>query len=98
MLHELMQKSLLENRWDEEFQKETINEILAENGGALWSMDLSFDAAREQVLERSKDFEAFAQRFVGDKPKVSKFKFSFLFEERETNQASLIASRPTRFC
>ncbi|GAA5964056.1 hypothetical protein JCM3765_000884 [Sporobolomyces pararoseus] len=69
MLHELMQKSLLENRWDEEFRKKTINEILAENGGALWSMDLSFDEAREQVLERSKDFEAFAQRFVGDKPK-----------------------------
>ncbi|GAA5899795.1 bifunctional ATP-dependent DNA helicase/ssDNA endodeoxyribonuclease DNA2 [Sporobolomyces salmoneus] len=70
MLHETMQRSLLANRWDEEFHKETINEILAENGGTLWSIDLSFDAAREQVLERSKEFGAFAERFIGDKPKA----------------------------
>ncbi|GAA6017523.1 hypothetical protein JCM11491_006852 [Sporobolomyces phaffii] len=69
MLHELMQKSLGEERWDDDFRKDAINDILAENGGALWSMDLSFDAAREQLSERSKEFAAFAERFVGEKPK-----------------------------
>lgn len=70
MLHEVMQRSFTANRWDDTFRKDVINSIIAEHGADLWSMDLSFDAARENVLEKSKDFESFADRFVADKPKV----------------------------
>ncbi|GAA5923588.1 hypothetical protein JCM1841_001292 [Sporobolomyces salmonicolor] len=73
MLHELMQRCLLEGRWDDEWRYETINDIVKENGGMLWTMDLSFDAARLQLRERSKEFGTFAERFMGDKPKPDAF-------------------------
>ncbi|GAA5950222.1 hypothetical protein JCM21900_003514 [Sporobolomyces salmonicolor] len=73
MLHELMQRCLLEGRWDDEWRYETIDEIVKENGGMLWTMDLSFDAARSQLRERSKEFGTFAERFMGDKPKPDAF-------------------------
>ncbi|GAA5914570.1 hypothetical protein JCM5296_006275 [Sporobolomyces johnsonii] len=73
MLHELMQRCLLEGRWDDDWRYEAIDEIVKENGGMLWTMDLSFDAARLQLRERSKEFGAFAERFMGDKPKPDAF-------------------------
>ncbi|GAA5861587.1 hypothetical protein JCM8547_008083 [Rhodosporidiobolus lusitaniae] len=69
MLHELMQACLLAGRWDEEWRNEKIDEIVKQTGGQLWTMYVGFDAARNQMRERSKEYEAFAQRFVGDKPK-----------------------------
>ncbi|GAA6010418.1 hypothetical protein JCM10207_001295 [Rhodosporidiobolus poonsookiae] len=73
MLHALMQSCLADGRWDEEFRHARIDEIVKENGGQLWTMELSFEKARDELRERSKEFEAFADRFVGDKPEADAF-------------------------
>lgn len=73
MLHELMQACLSEDRWDDEWRKEKISEILKGEVQTLWSMDLSIDKAREEMMDKSKEFEAFKDQFVGVAPGVSFF-------------------------
>ncbi|GEM10851.1 DNA replication helicase Dna2 [Rhodotorula toruloides] len=73
MLHSLMQACMLEGRWDDEFRQSKIDDIVKEHGGQLWTIDVGFEKAKEDLLNRSKEFEAFAERFVGDKPKVDAF-------------------------
>ncbi|GAA5886249.1 hypothetical protein JCM6882_001581 [Rhodosporidiobolus microsporus] len=69
MLHALMQECMAARRWDEDWRNEKIDDILKQNGAALWSIEIGFDKARNELRERSKEFEAFAERFIGDKPK-----------------------------
>ncbi|GAA5824913.1 hypothetical protein JCM11251_005391 [Rhodosporidiobolus azoricus] len=69
MLHALMQECMAERRWDQEWRNGKIEDILKQNGAALWSIEVGFEKARNELRERSKEFEAFAERFIGDKPK-----------------------------
>lgn len=72
MLHELMQASLTEGKWDEEWRKETINSILEREVQTLWTMEsMTIEKAREELLERSKELGAFNETFVRAKPGVS---------------------------
>lgn len=75
MLHELMQACLSEERWDDEWRKEKIDEILKGEVQTLWSMDLSIDKAREEMLDKSKEFGAFKDQFVGEAPGVRSSRF-----------------------
>lgn len=61
---------MLENRWDDSFRFEKIQQIVKDSGGQLWSVNVSFAKAQEELAERSKEFEAFADRFMGVQPKV----------------------------
>lgn len=70
MLHSLMQSCMMKGRWDDEYRHGKIDEVVKEYGGQLWTIDVGFEKAKEELLNRSKDFEAFAERFVGEKPKV----------------------------
>lgn len=72
MLHSLMQACMLENRWDDTFREDKISEIIKQTGGQLFTVNLDFEKAREELRARSQGFEAFADRFVGDEPKVSR--------------------------
>ncbi|GAA5968485.1 hypothetical protein JCM11641_007653 [Rhodosporidiobolus odoratus] len=69
MLHSLMQSCLSGGKWDEEYRFAKIEEIIHETGGQLWTMEVSFEKARAELRERSKEYGAFAERFLGDKPK-----------------------------
>ncbi|BGP02897.1 putative DNA replication helicase Dna2 [Rhodotorula toruloides ATCC 204091] len=73
MLHSLMQSCMTEGRWDDEYRHAKIEEVVKEYGGQLWTIDVGFEKAKEELLNRSKEFEAFAVRFVGEKPKVDAF-------------------------
>ncbi|BGP10813.1 DNA replication ATP-dependent helicase/nuclease DNA2 [Rhodotorula toruloides] len=73
MLHSLMQSCMMKGRWDDEYRHGKIDEVVKEYGGQLWTIDVGFEKAKEELLNRSKDFEAFAERFVGEKPKVDAF-------------------------
>ncbi|GAA5863149.1 hypothetical protein JCM3774_001437 [Rhodotorula dairenensis] len=73
MLHSLMQACMLENRWDDAFREGKISEIVKQTGGQLFTVNLDFDKAREELAERSKELEAFADRFVGEEPKFDAF-------------------------
>ncbi|GJN93127.1 hypothetical protein Rhopal_006172-T1 [Rhodotorula paludigena] len=73
MLHSLLQTCMAANRWDEEFRHARIDECVKESGGQLWTLDVSFEKARQELRDRSKEFEVFAERFVGAKPKADAF-------------------------
>ncbi|BGP51084.1 DNA replication endonuclease-helicase Dna2 [Rhodotorula kratochvilovae] len=73
MLHALLQSCMSDNTWDDEYRFARIDDIVKENGGMLWELEVSFDKARMELRERSKEFEAFAERFAGDKPKADAF-------------------------
>ncbi|KAM0752276.1 Dna2-domain-containing protein, partial [Meredithblackwellia eburnea MCA 4105] len=68
MLHELLQACMSEGRWDEDWVKEKVNEILRKEMMVLWGMELGVDQAREVLLEKSKGFEDFRNMFIRDKP------------------------------
>lgn len=72
MLHALMQACMLANRWDEPFRQDKAREIVKASGGQLWTLHVGFEQAEEELAERSKGFEAFADRFMGKQPKVSR--------------------------
>lgn len=61
----------MENQWEADFTNKAIDEIVTENNSMLWSMELTGETAKAELLERSKEFSAFAERFVGSIPKVS---------------------------
>ena len=91
MLHSLMQACMLENRWDDAFRQDKIAEIVKQSGGQLFAVNLEFEKAREELDERSKDLEAFADRYVGEEPKVSDLLCPFtnlLLRPTDSNSAS----------
>lgn len=71
MLHELMQASMVEGRWDDEWRKERIQEVVHDQVAQLWTCDLSVDKAVEDMLDKSKELEGFSATFIGAKPQVS---------------------------
>ncbi|TNY23878.1 DNA replication factor Dna2-domain-containing protein [Rhodotorula diobovata] len=73
MLHALLQSCMTDGKWDDEYRFERIDEIVKENGGMLWELEMSFDKVRLELRERSKEFQAFAKRFSGSKPKADAF-------------------------
>ncbi|KAK4699919.1 DNA replication ATP-dependent helicase/nuclease Dna2, partial [Phenoliferia sp. Uapishka_3] len=68
MLHELMQACLMDEKWDEEYRREKIDEIVLREVQTLWSMEVGVDVARQQMVEKSKAFNAFQESFVGNTP------------------------------
>lgn len=75
MLHELMQSCMVEHRWEETWRHDKIDEILRREVQTLWSIDLTVDKAREDMREKSREFEAFKDKFVGQVPRVSPFSY-----------------------
>lgn len=73
MLHELMQACLTEGKWDKEWRKDKIDEIVMREVQTLWSMELGVDTAREQMLQRSEGFAAFEDLFFRPTPGVRHF-------------------------
>ncbi|SGY77362.1 BQ5605_C005g03616 [Microbotryum silenes-dioicae] len=70
MLHALMQACMLDNRWDDEYRKEKIQSIVQSEMQTLWSINkpgpIEAERAREEMWEKSRDFEQFSHIFVGD--------------------------------
>ncbi|GAA5836873.1 hypothetical protein JCM9279_007686 [Rhodotorula babjevae] len=73
MLHSLLQSCMTDAKWDDEYRFERIDDIVKDNGGMLWELEMSFDKVRLELRERSKEFEAFADRFAHDKPQADAF-------------------------
>ncbi|GAA5907066.1 hypothetical protein JCM8208_004503 [Rhodotorula glutinis] len=73
MLHALLQSCMTDGKWHDEYRFERIDDIVKDNGGMLWELEMSFDKVRLELRERSKEFEAFAARFANDKPKADAF-------------------------
>ncbi|BGP34795.1 DNA replication endonuclease-helicase Dna2 [Rhodotorula toruloides] len=84
MLHSLLQSCMTEGRWDDEYRHGRIEEVVKEYAGQLWTIDVGFEKAKEELLNRSQEFEAFAERFIREKPNVD----AFLSDPRAVDSAS----------
>lgn len=70
MLHELLQACLTEGNFDEGWKEEKVEELLVKEMSTLWSIDVSVQKARMEMLDKSKEFSQFSDRFRGDSPEV----------------------------
>ena len=75
MLHEVMQRCLLEKRWDEAWIDKCLHNAISGGLGELVKLGISEEVALMEMRQRAKDFKVFGERYLGDVPKV----FSFLF-------------------
>ena len=70
MLHEVMQRCLLEKRWDEAWIDKCLHDAISGGLGELVKLGLSEEIALMEMRERAKEFKVFAERYLGDVPKV----------------------------
>jgi hypothetical protein len=70
MLHEVIQRCLLEKRWDEAWIDKCLQEAVSGGLGELVKLGLSEEIALREMRERAKGFKFFAERYLGDVPKV----------------------------
>ena len=70
MLHEVMQRCLLEKRWDEEWIDKCLHNAISSGLGELVKLGLSEEIALIEMRGRAKEFKVFAERYMGDVPKV----------------------------
>ena len=73
MLHEVMQHCLLEKRWDDAWIDKCLHNAISGGLGELVKLGISEEVALTEMRERSKDFKVFAERYLGDVPKVIRF-------------------------
>lgn len=70
MLHEVMQSCLSEERWDDLFMNEKINEVALQMLPDLLTIDVSVETATTEVKARAKGLKVFSQRYMSQNPKV----------------------------
>jgi len=70
MLHEVMQRCLLEKRWDEVWIDKYLHDVISGGLGELVKLGFSEEVALMEMRERAKGFKVFAERYLGNVPKV----------------------------
>ena len=71
ILHEVMQKCLDENRWEEEDLGVMVDEAISGRLGDLVVLGVGEELARKEVLERAKGLSMFKERYMLPFPDVS---------------------------
>lgn len=71
LLHEVMERCLKEQKWDQSWIDERINEITTQPQGLgeLIKIDSTVDLARRDLKIRAKGIVSFAEKYISDKPK-----------------------------
>ena len=70
MLHEVMQRCLLEKKWDDAWIDKCLHNAISSGLGELVKLGISEEVALIEMKERAKEFKVFAERYLGDLPKV----------------------------
>ncbi|KAG8800957.1 Tripartite DNA replication factor [Serendipita sp. 398] len=69
LLHEVVQLSLAEGRWDDQWINDKTDEIVRRNLDNLVQLNLSIDVAKAEIQKRAQGLQGFSRRFVGVNPK-----------------------------
>ncbi|KAF8908142.1 DNA replication factor Dna2-domain-containing protein [Gymnopilus junonius] len=69
MLHEVMQRCLLEQQWDKAFIDKCIDETVLAGLGELVKLGLSEDIAKREVKDRAMGLKGFADKYLAEEPK-----------------------------
>ena len=83
ILHEVMQLSMSENRWQQDWIEEKIDEVIRLNLANIVRIDMTLQEASKEVKARAEGLIAFADKYLGVNPKVRVFDnvwYQFLIE------------------
>lgn len=75
MLHEVMQKCLVERNWDEKILEKCVDEAVMDRLGDLVKLGLEQDVAKSEIMDRAKGLAMFRAKYLNDVPKVFIFAF-----------------------
>lgn len=70
MLHEVIQKCLLAQRWDQTFIQRCVDEAILAGLGDLVKVGLSEDVAKREVQDRATGLKVFQEKYLHDVPRV----------------------------
>ncbi|KAF9523189.1 DNA replication factor Dna2-domain-containing protein [Crepidotus variabilis] len=68
LLHEVMQRCLIEENWSEKFIDTSIEAAICQSLGELVKIGLSEDIAKREVKDRAKGLISFAEKYLCDEP------------------------------
>lgn len=71
ILHDVVQKSLQERRWDAPWIEARVDTALSLAFGDLVRAGVTLSVAKDEILRRGAGVETFGKRYIGDEPKVS---------------------------
>jgi len=71
ILHDVVQKSLQERRWDASWIEARVDTALSGAFGDLVRAGVTLSVAKDEILRRAAGVETFGKRYIGDEPKVS---------------------------
>jgi DNA replication ATP-dependent helicase Dna2 len=71
MLHEVVQKCLLEQRWDQTFIRRCVDEAVLGGLGDLVKVGLNEDVAHRELQDRAAGLKLFQEKYLHALPKVS---------------------------
>jgi len=71
ILHEVMQLSMSENCWQQDWIEEKIDEVIRMNLMNIVRIDMTLQEASREVKARAKGLIAFADKYLGVTPKVN---------------------------
>ncbi|KAJ3575988.1 hypothetical protein NP233_g746 [Leucocoprinus birnbaumii] len=69
ILHEVMQLCMSENRWEQDWVEERIEEIVRKNLVNIVRIEMTVEEATKEVKMRAKGLIAFADKYLGAQPK-----------------------------
>lgn len=70
ILHDVVQKSLQERRWDAPWIEARVDTALSMAFGDLVRTGVTLSVAKDEILRRAAGVETFGKRYIGDEPKV----------------------------
>jgi DNA replication ATP-dependent helicase Dna2 len=76
MLHEVIQKCLLEERWDQPFIHRCVDEAVLAGLGNLVKVGLNEDVAQREVQDRATGLKVFQEKYLHNVPKVLNLSYS----------------------
>ena len=75
MLHEVIQKCLLEQRWDQTFIQRCVDEAVVAGLGDLVKVGLNEDVAQRELQDRATGLKIFQEKYLHNAPKVLDLSF-----------------------
>ncbi len=70
MLHEIFQDALMANRWSGPFLNAAIGKTIQKHLEELYTVQINVGAAREHLLDKTRELQSWADMFVSAQPKV----------------------------
>ena len=70
ILHEVVESCLSENRWDERFIDEEIENVIQASLPDLLRIETTIEEATQEIKKRSGGLGEFSKKYIGKTPKV----------------------------